>query len=487
MLSSERWFFYFLIIVFLGVQIGKLLFATPLPAFGGDAAGKWNLARDVSQGIFDAFNRTEVVSHHFLRWGTWVVPTILIFAFSDDLFFYYLSTALPSTLAAMIFIWIAFRWIGPMAAVVFALIWSLDPQLYTATFELLPTGAALLPLSLIVFLLMRATQQATNVMYLSCALAGLVFWMYGAKETNLFFLPGVLAALIYLKGWRGFLYFSGSFLTLYAAETAVFMILSDTMDIGGRVQALLSSKAPHLNKMKTVQSLISEQTALWDAGIISRWYSVQPYHLPIYLGALPLFFYGALRHLRRTDPKPGLQVLCLVALSFVLLTSFFIVSLSPVRLGQPIRARYLAILLPLCYLVLLFFLAQLRRKNIIKSLCILASLAVLGGGGLHLARPDMFNKVVSRLHHDLFYAQARDMSFWRTYYSTVGQTDATLLCAHHRRGPIASDLLFVPVSDRSARFNAILSAPIRKQGSIYMRGQGQDCTTDAFIARHYLQ
>lgn len=350
-------FFYTIVIAFTLAQLVKLFFLAPIPETGGDAAQKWFLARHLADDSMEFVRSLDAVNHHFLRWATWIPATILISVFGDSVTVYYLSTFLISLLAAIIFIGLFFRHFGTIAAILLSIVWYFDPQLDRALFQLLPTGASLLPLALLILAFQGHLDEKIGDRGLVLYSSIFLFWLYGAKETNIFFAPGVFVAVWILTDAKHAFGVVLACLALYISEAIALSWLFAEHLPGGRLLALLAPDAMHLNTMINSGRILNETDALWDAGIISRWYTVMRLHVPIYIPSITVFVavVASFTYCPRRDQVTKLAYcISIFALSFVLLTSFFIVSIDPVRLGQPLRPRYIAILLPLSYFILTF-------------------------------------------------------------------------------------------------------------------------------------
>jgi hypothetical protein len=395
--------FYMLIGLFVAAQLMKLFFLAPEPETFGDAAIKWSLAKNFfADGSLEMFSSLDYVSHHYLRWASWLFASGFVWAFGDSIVVYYLSTFLPATLAAVIFLSLCFRHIGIIAVFFLALFWFFDPQLNRALFQLLPTGAGLLPLALMCLSISRFADGKLLERSLVLWLSVCIFWLYGAKETNIFFAPGVFAVVWIFAGRRHAFNFVAICLFLYFVEAVTLSFLQGQAMVRGRLFELLSDNSRHLQAMLTSSRLIEEQEALWDAGILSRWYTVNLVHVPINLLSILTFIIVVISGLRVPPGDITARVafaIALIGLSFVVMTSFFIVSLDPVRLGQPIRERYIAILLPLSTFILFYAVQQLYLQHIFRRfgvyILVVALLFALG----HLSH--------NREYRDAFLYKAR--------------------------------------------------------------------------------
>lgn len=412
--------------IFLAASALKFLFLAPLPEFGGDAAQKWLLAKDMAKGSLDVFRDQDYVNHHYLRWGTWILPVALIWAFGETVVLYFLSTALPAAVAAVIFLQVFHRHFGLLVAALIALIWFFDPQLNRAYFQLLPTGASLLPLALMAWSLQRFIDGRLSDRQLMIWGAVFLFWLYGAKETNIFFAPGLFFAVWALSGMRYALGLTAICMAFYALEAIIISAMVGEALWGGRLLALVSGEGKHLSGMLEEPHLIAEQEALWDAGIFSRWYSVMAIHIPVYVLSIVAFIGITLAFLRRKASDLTDQfafALSMTALSFVVLTSFFILSLDPVRLGQPIRSRYIAILLPLSAFILIYVIRQIAFRRALGTAGLIGLICLLVGGlGYGIADSNYRSTALLEIYNGLNfkYSPTKSLAGWADHYDTFG-------------------------------------------------------------------
>ena len=437
---------YLILAVFVLFQMLKFYYLVPEAETGGDAAVKWRLAKDLANGSLEVFREPEFVNHHYLRWAGWLFPLLLVTSFGDSVVLYFASTAIPTSLAAIIFTTIIFRHFGPVFAALFALIWLVDPELNRATFQLLPTGAGLLPLALIVLIFQRFTEEKLSPTELVSGVAIGLFWLYGAKETNIFFAPGLFFSIWVLAGWRHAFTFAAAFTALYAIEAVILSAMLGKVMIGGRLIELLLGSGLHVNIMLEVSAL-SER---WDAGIFSRWYSVRPVHIPIYTPAIIIFFAVSIRYLFRLPASPLKRlILCvsLMCLSFAIMTSFFFVSLDPIKLGQPIVSRYIAIILPLCAMAMFFVVSEAgKRLNFLNTMRSIALVLLIGALGMILKVTGYFGAVQWDVRTNPLLYDPHPLGYWVGYYDTLDEDIPDDICEREWREvkKVFYGLMYVP-------------------------------------------
>ena len=326
------------------------------------------LARDFANFDLSTF---ELANHHHLRWGSWIVPFFFNIIFGDGIEIYYYSTIVPSTLAGLLFVYLCSKRFGFVWALVFLALWFTDKQLNRGTFQLLPTGQGLLPLALMGYLLLQLPgSKPTNKRYLTLILC-CWFWMYGVKETNLFFTPGILFYVYFNGGFRAVRFLLLGMLGLYAIECLFFILITNGDLVLGRAWQLLFGDAKHMKLMSTMQKLVKEQNRYFDHGVTIRWYMTdKPQVVLNFIAPLLSLFYLNKLGIKNLERQQRLIVIyAVLCLSFLFFTTIFIVSLDPIRLGQPLRDRYLAIILPLAFILVMDFVKfHVADKNRIMGL-----------------------------------------------------------------------------------------------------------------------
>jgi hypothetical protein len=389
-------------LIFLLFQIHKIFYIAPAPDNIWDNVYLWDWARKFAHGEYDTF---VAGSQHLLRWGCWGFASTLIWIFSDEVLYYYLATIIPSTIGGLIFTYIAWRYIGFFSALLFSLLWYYDGGLFRATFQLLPTGAVLLPISLCLLVLTRVAEDKKLTTLRIILISIITFWIYGVKETYLAFLPGILLVLWHFGGVRAILIF-GLIMTIgYLGETVFYRSLSDDFSWLGRVWMLLHD-GHHLNLMLEDANQIAGQKRYFDSGITMRWARAPGVYSSIFFAGF-LFalasFSGRFKLASIKNYTPH-HVIAILAISFMVCTSFFIVSISPLRVGQPNMFRYIVIGLPLCYLMILWFCSQyFAGESIWIRVGVLAILPFLLAPAInrHLRYPTTSIITYSKSYNDL--------------------------------------------------------------------------------------
>lgn len=352
------------VVTYLVAQIFKLNHMAPLPENIWDNVVLWDWARGFGNLDFHGF---AVDSHHRLRWGNWGIPAIFIFLFSDDVLVYFLSTALPSILASLLFSYFVWRNIGVWQSALFLTLWYFDSELFRATFQLLPSGQSLLPASILLLLFTQAAKTAKESrdmpLWLSIGIALMTLWLYGVKETYMAFMPAIMWLMWRIGGFKSVQILMAVMLVGYAFETFVFHTITPEFPLLGRVYAVANSGS-HVTIMMTHPHYVAEQTRYFDSGITMRWAVATGMSSIVYFTAfLCSILFIAQRQASEATRYAAEHLVAIFLLSFMVFTTFFILPTYPIRLGHGLVSRYLTIALPFSYIVILYFMTQQLRAN----------------------------------------------------------------------------------------------------------------------------
>lgn len=363
------------------LQFYRINHLAPPPEYIWDNIYLWDWARNFGRLDFSTF---VADSHHQLRWGNWGFAAILIKLFSDEVVYYYLATVIPSTLAIGIFVYFAWRHFGVIAALVFMLFWYYDALLFRATFQLLPSGAALLPCAIMLLLLSRLVQSQGHNTVLLIGLSITLFWLYGTKETHLAFLPAVAWFMYQRNGWRALQILAAVMLLGYAAETAFFHAISSDFSLLGRIEAVVNG-GQHVKIMTESSHYVGQQTQYFDSGITMRWMSTSGV-TPVVLSLAFVFalLVMASQHGLKNAQVSEQKLLAVLIFSFFMCSTFFVISINPIRLGHGLVPRYATILLPFAYLAIIAYMhSQLATTPRVYKLAALALIPFLIAPAMH--------------------------------------------------------------------------------------------------------
>lgn len=427
-------------LLFLLFQAHKIFYLAPEPDNIWDNVYFWDWARKFAHGEYDTF---IAGSHHLLRWASWAFASALIWMFSDEVLYYYLATIIPSTIGGLVFTYIAWRYIGFFSAVIFTLLWYFDGGIFRATFQLLPTGAMFLPISLCLLVLTRVAEKKKITTLQVFLVSIIALWIYGVKETYLAFIPGVMMVLWHYGGGRAILTFCLIMILGYLGETLFFKSLSDDFSWLGRVWMLFND-GKHLNFMLESKSQVAGQNRYFDSGITMRWarapgiYST--FFFAGFIAALSSFS-GRFRLSSVKNYTPH-HVISILLLSFMVCTTFFIVSISPLRVGQGNIFRYIVIGLPFCYLIILWLCSKIfEDESLLLKVGVLAIL------------PFLFAPSINRF---IRYPTISIVELSESY-NKLGQEIADHTCVRaYKLSILRNQLDLIPLNYRSATLNEII-------------------------------
>jgi hypothetical protein len=318
------------------VRIGSLR-----PVNNPDAVHKWAAARTLLHG--ETLPAQEF-SHHAARWGV-NVPTLAVqWLFSDDIRVYYIPIlAVTTLLAALTFLVgkeLAGKWTGALAV-----------GLYTPLPCLNYLGSQLMP-------------EMFQACYIMGALWCLLRWFktpgawwfwgsfawfgaaYFAKETVVFFLPGLLLA-IWLRRRRLLdvaLYVFG-FAAVIGVETLVYRW---TYDFAWGRATIVAQHHLGSPKMRAPVESVGE--------LLVRYLDLQDGFRELFYAALllsPILAWWC--HKRRPEVRLPVFAVLAVCWSFFLANTFALKSIDPPRIVQPLNERYLHTGAPFLALIVAVF------------------------------------------------------------------------------------------------------------------------------------
>ena len=297
--------------------------------------------------------------HHHLRWGSYLILyffSLFTGGFSFELIT--ITSGVSFFVAIFILSLVCLREIGFFSTLFFLLFVFTSKALNLEVFSLTVINQSLLPLSLLVFLISELTKNP-KLKFGPIYMALLCFWLYGVKETNLFFFPFLIFLNFFFSNKSFYLKTILTFLALVILETVLLYVFSENNFLFGRIIGLMSSSTEHLQGMisgKYTPEKVSSLGSIENSFLIFyRWYSARDWDTTIFYFAAILSILFLFSRNERLFPK----IISSLILSFFLFTTFFVVSIFPLVMGQPFGTRYLTILLPLSYLIICFGLKEL--------------------------------------------------------------------------------------------------------------------------------
>ncbi len=429
--------------LFAVLQWYKLFYMAPNPENIWDNVYLWDWARHLSEGKVGIFVDS---SHHLMRWGDWTIPTLFIWLTSDSVLTYFLSTVIPSSLGLMIFTWLAYRYVGFTAAIVFVILCFYDALLFRATFQLLPSGQGLLPIAILAALALWLNQQAQMSLILVLLTSCVLFWLYGTKETHLAFAPGFLWLIYQRFSLKPVLQIAGFFAAFYVLETLAFIVISPSFPWLGRVYSLLNG-GQHITIMLENAHYVAEQTRYFDSGITMRWARTSGMTpLVIFAAFLVTVFIFADEKSGQSAPTKLLEfnrVFAVLFFSFIVFSTFFVISVNPIRLGHGLVPRYATLALPIAYLLVIAYGARkVSGRPIRYAITLLAML------------PFFLAPAIDRFGG---YPKVDIVSVSKKYDSFAMQLSGHDCVRARQRSILMNELDLVPVQFRDERLAAMIT------------------------------
>ena len=274
-----------------------------------------------------------------MRWGINFLTLFIQKLFGTSASVYYIAPATAATAAAFFLYGIALNLQGRALAISVTLLLSFHPVIINAGSQLFPGIFSICYVLGSIFFLLMYTKQR-KMLYIGLS-AFFLFLGYGAKITNLFFLPAIVFYIAFiLKEYKaGGIYLLLLLLGFFLETLWIDTILGD-YSLPGR----LALAGGHLNLMQS--GVIRES---FFSGIFDRWSILPNYmYLHSFSGFFAAFFFLS-QH--KKYPKESLIALAYASVSFLI--TFGICSLDPVHFLLPNRPRYLNVTIPFSLLLTL--------------------------------------------------------------------------------------------------------------------------------------
>ena len=446
---TDKFNLIFLLVIIFIIQVFKFIFFAPDIEFGGDAIRYWVYAKDLKFDIQSFVNSSDLIE---IRWGIWLLPNVLINIFSSDVKFYYLSSFISFNLSLIIFTIIIHNLTNLRCAMIFALIIIIDALLYRFNFQLLPSTMVLLPLSICIYFFINflnsENEKYKNISFFISVLS--LFWMYGVKETNIFFSVGFfLYLIIYEKKYLK--YFIFLFSLFYLIETIVLSILIDEFSVLGKIHHLIAHKSDMTYYLKNN----AELDKFYDRGITNRWYTARMNHSVLFFLSFVAIIYFFSSNF--TEKNKNIIFISFLATSFVICTSFFIISLDPIFPGQPYFKRYTAPYVPIAYILTIYFI-----NNIFKSKKLVFNLGFLFIFIFYISQD--INGIIFNIKYFEYKVQniKKHFNYYNNLHSKLERAD----CIITKNGKkLKYSLHLIPNEKRNNKINKILTTPWIKEGN----------------------
>jgi hypothetical protein len=313
----------------------------------GDSVWTWFNVKTLSEGI--GFLKFD---HHTTRIGK-IIPLLLIqklFGYKAQI--YYLTTIIYTVISVIMIYKIGKlihnRFLGIIAAYLF-LFFS---EINRAASQLIPSMYSICYVLFAVYFLIKYIKNDGKSYLIISSL--FLFFAYLAEITNVFFIPGLVIALL-LNNKRGFksfiidVFIYGSILLiLFLIETFIYYKLSG--NILGRIGII---KSTHLSPPYFIL------TSFWQ--IFNRYIKLSGIWFIVFFSNLVI---SIILIFNKTDKI--IKGLIAVVLIFFTIILFSISKLKPLELSLKFNERYLDVCLPMMFLVIGYFFTVVVR-NIIEN------------------------------------------------------------------------------------------------------------------------
>lgn len=303
-------------------------------------------------------------NHHNMRWGITFPALLFVRLFGEGAFVYLMVTHVVFALTTAILYALTRMLTTPLVAALMLGIWLINPVARELPSNLMPEVYSMIYPAAALLLVRNA--YATGSRWSFAWAVVMMFFAYGAKETNIFFMPGWGLYELIRRKWLNVALIVGVFGACLLVETVVVnLLLSDSHLVLGRPQAIL--QAGHLDEMST-------DWVYQPIDLLTRWWfnaqtnldRLEFFSKAIYWAFFIITGWTAWRWVRARTllpppsalgpmAAPGGEVISIawaMGLSFAFCTTFFILSWDPLILGQPLNDRYLQPLLVPAHVVL---------------------------------------------------------------------------------------------------------------------------------------
>ena len=316
----------------------------------------------------------DINNQHHLRWGSYFIYKLASYFIDQNFITLTTTSFIIFLLSALLFTYNVHINLGLAYSCLFVLFWITNKSKNLEIFSFSNVNQTLLVLSILFLYLQRSTTLSLNF-FNAFFISLILFWLYGIKETNIFFFPLLFFFKIFRENLTLILNIVFFCILFYLLETIFLNLLSDQNFIFGRISELFSDTAIHKNDMLAFNYEGIDSTFKKFFLIFYRWYSARDWDTTIFY----LSFFFSIFFLFNIDHKDIVRTSfsdlnSLLILSFFLFNTFFIISLSPPTMGQPLNTRVLTILLPFSFISIIIFtkiIISRSSNKIISSLLII--------------------------------------------------------------------------------------------------------------------
>lgn len=303
-------------------------------------------------------------NHHNMRWAITIPAAIWVRLTGDGALNYLLLNHVVYAATTAGLYALIRKLTTPLVALLALGFWLINPVTYDLPSNLMPEIYSMAyPVAA---LLLVRNSYATGSRWAFAWAVVMMFLAYGAKETNIFFVPGWGLYEILHRRWKNVAMIVGIFGGLLLVETLLIdALLSHRHIVFGRAQAIM--QAGHLDEM-------THDWPYRPIELITRWgfnaetnmdrlefFSKAIYWAFFIVSGWKGWQWARARTLLPPQGELGpagvpggeaISIAWAMGLSFAFFTTFFILSFNPLILGQPLNDRYLWPLLIPGYVVL---------------------------------------------------------------------------------------------------------------------------------------
>lgn len=300
----------------------------------GDEFERWYQSKRVLESI-----GMDRLDHHTLRWSINIPTLIFQWLLGTKPVIYYLIPASFGALATL-FVFTISRSIAGMSAGFFAaLLFTVTPQISIAANNLMPAIFSCTYLLGTVYFTLRFVENRKDTYLIFATL--FMFFAYGSKVPNLFFLPGLIIFIYWRTNrLRPLLLFLSLLLLLFILETIGIALYTGEFVWLGRIHYL----SQHMDVMQ------DEQWAYHISDIWKRWLLLPGYWQCLLIGSLICGTFILFSKNKKYNKSISLVFLMLLSFSFI--STLAITSIDPLRFVQPPINRYLTVTIPFAVIII---------------------------------------------------------------------------------------------------------------------------------------
>ncbi len=344
-------------LVFICLYVIKLFF-TPEITIQGDEFEKWYEVRRVTQGYW-----LTRLDHHTARFSLMGVAYLFQTVFGSKPLVYHLMMcfvyASTGLLAYLIYCELRF---STLLSLLSLAVVATVPSYTTYGAQFLPSPFSVLYLFATILFLLKLCKRPNSIS-LTCMVALCFFLAYGAKVTNLYWLPAVVG-FVYVYIGRAATFRLLAFLAvLYVIEQIVNARILGEFSLFSRLDLM------------SFHHSVMEDKVYQPEDILGRWLMLPG----VYLTFLVLSILLSIAVLLKKDKQDIVVLFAVMIVIYAVCLTFAITSIAPLKFAEPLRTRYFFPLALLCYLALPALVSNLfPTRPWVGILSLLGILAVNG-------------------------------------------------------------------------------------------------------------